>query len=71
MELSRKYAAVIMALSNTAQNLCYYALGNNLIGLLLDHGKCSSGDLAVASSAEDLSDCTAAWQQLVRLSRPP
>ena len=65
MELSRKYAAVVMALSNTAQNLCYYALGNNLIGLLLDHGKCPSDDRDERSPGEEAA-CTAAWEQLVR-----
>ena len=46
MELSRKYAAVVMGTYNTAQNLCYYALANNLIGIFLDYGMCPSDDLA-------------------------
>ena len=43
------------------QNLTYYALANNAIGLVLDRGSCPSDDLADPVTPEEQATCTLAW----------
>ena len=59
--MPRRYAAIMMGTYNCAQNLTYYALANNAIGLSLDRGRCPSDDLADPVTPEEQASCTLAW----------
>lgn len=63
MDVSKKYAALIMGIINCTSNLTYYALANNLIGLWLDRGRCPS-DPEAQVPPEDIEACAAAWTGL-------
>jgi hypothetical protein len=62
MDISQKYADIVMGVFNTAGNLMYYALANNIIGLWLDYGRCQSDvDDQNPPTPEDTESCRVAW----------
>lgn len=49
-DITREYTGAVMGLMNMASNLTYYALSANIIGYLLDLGKCTTTPLPAVNS---------------------